>query len=88
VYGTREYEPLIASGTYGEDVVAFARDRLVTVAPRRIGGIGAGWAQTHLALPPGGWTDVMVDGPVRTGVVELRALFERFPVAVLERRDL
>ncbi len=79
LYEAREYEPLLADGPHRDDVVAFARDRLVTVAPRHIGGVGAAWTRTQLTLPPGTWSDVLVGGSMRTGTVDLRALFETVP---------
>lgn len=83
------YEPLPATGAHAEHVVAFARTgegqaRCVTVAPRLVARKGAGWGDTALTLPPGGYADALSgarwSGETTVPVAELLA---GFPVALL-----
>ena len=54
---------------------------------RALGGTwGSGaWGDTAVALPEGGWTDVLSGERVEGGSVGVEALLRRFPVAVLGR---
>ncbi|SHH82472.1 malto-oligosyltrehalose synthase [Streptomyces sp. 3214.6] len=88
------YEPLPAEGAAAEHCLAFARSgRVVTAVTRlslRLAGTG-GWRETRLTLPPGRWVDVLAEErePARafTGHARVADLFERLPVALLERAD-
>jgi (1->4)-alpha-D-glucan 1-alpha-D-glucosylmutase len=44
-----------------------------------------GWADTELPLPVGRWRCVLTGTELDGGVVPLRDLLARFPVALLER---
>jgi (1->4)-alpha-D-glucan 1-alpha-D-glucosylmutase len=86
------YQPLAADGPKAGHVVAFTRaDALAVVVPRllaRLGGAPSSpgtWAGTTVTLPEGGWTDVLTGARVPGGTIEVAALLERFPVAVLGR---
>ncbi|SES46564.1 maltooligosyl trehalose synthase [Streptomyces sp. yr375] len=86
------YEPLPAEGAAADHCLAFARSgRVVTAVTRlslRLAEAG-GWHETRLSLPPGRWADVLApeQGPARefTGHARVAELFERLPVALLER---
>ncbi|MFH9551507.1 malto-oligosyltrehalose synthase [Streptomyces sp. NPDC017435] len=82
------YEPLSAEGAAAAHCLAFARSgRVVTAVTRlslRLAEAG-GWRETRLTLPPGTWTDVLAPGREFTGHVRVAELFERLPVALLER---
>ncbi|MEU3784080.1 malto-oligosyltrehalose synthase [Streptomyces sp900129855] len=88
------YEPLPAEGAAAEHCLAFARSgRVVTAVTRlslRLAETG-GWRETRLTLPPGQWVDVLAEErePARafTGHARVADLFERLPVALLERAD-
>ncbi|MGW5634160.1 malto-oligosyltrehalose synthase [Streptomyces sp. NPDC003832] len=88
--GTATYTPLPAEGPAADHCVAFARsDETVTAVTRlslRLAEAG-GWRETRLALPPGRWTDTLSPEREFTGEVELAKLFDRLPVALLERAD-
>jgi len=84
-YGSQEYAPLTAVGDRADNVVAFARDDLVTVVPRLVAGFASGWSATTLRLPSGSWRNVLDGVAGLGGEVELEHLLRRFPVAVLER---
>ncbi|HLZ95787.1 MAG TPA: malto-oligosyltrehalose synthase [Candidatus Dormibacteraeota bacterium] len=78
------YQPLEAAGAKARHVVAFGRDRLAVIVPRLPAGLGGVWAGTTIELPRGSWEDVLT-GARREGRVEVAALLEAFPVAVLSR---
>ncbi|MEV6958008.1 malto-oligosyltrehalose synthase [Streptomyces sp. NPDC051207] len=82
------YEPLTAEGPAASHCLAFARSgRVVTAVTRlslRLAGAG-GWQDTELPLPPGRWTDVLDGSREFTGHARVADLFERLPVALLER---
>ncbi len=81
-----EYEPLWAEGGQARHVVAYARGgEVVAVAPRLALGLGGGWGDTRLALPPGVWVDVLEGERRFEGGVDLGELLSGFPVALLER---
>jgi (1->4)-alpha-D-glucan 1-alpha-D-glucosylmutase len=84
------YEPLTAEGPAAAHCVAFARSgRVVTAVTRlslRLAEAG-GWQDTELPLPPGRWTDVLGGSREFTGHARVADLFERLPVALLERAD-
>ncbi|MEU3143171.1 MULTISPECIES: malto-oligosyltrehalose synthase [unclassified Streptomyces] len=89
VFGdTASYEPLTAEGPGAGHCVAFVRSGAVLTAVTRLSlrlAEAGGWRETRLALPPGRWTDVLVPGREFTGHVRVAELFERSPVALLER---
>ncbi|MFG3027212.1 malto-oligosyltrehalose synthase [Streptomyces sp. NPDC048253] len=84
------YEPLAAEGAAAAHCLAFARSgRVVTAVTRlslRLAEAG-GWRETRLALPPGTWVDVLAPEREFTGHARVAELFERLPVALLERAE-
>ncbi len=66
----------------GEPRVAVVATRLAA-AVDRVGG----WADHTVALPEGDWFDVLTERPVRGGVIDVAALLDRFPVALLVRAE-
>lgn len=44
-----------------------------------------GWRDTRLPLPPGRWADTLTPGREFEGHVRVAELYERLPVALLER---
>jgi (1->4)-alpha-D-glucan 1-alpha-D-glucosylmutase len=82
------YEALSAEGPAAAHCVSFVRSgEVVTAITRlslRLAGAG-GWRDTRLILPPGRWTDALAPGREFTGRVRTAELFERLPVALLER---
>ncbi|MFG3086254.1 malto-oligosyltrehalose synthase [Streptomyces antibioticus] len=92
VFGTSaSYEPLVAEGPAAAHCLAFARSgEVVTVVTRlslRLAEAG-GWGETLLPLPPGRWADALAPkgtGREFTGHARVAELFERLPVALLER---
>ncbi|MGW3155813.1 malto-oligosyltrehalose synthase [Streptomyces sp. NPDC001089] len=89
VFGsTATYAPLAAEGPGAAHCVAFVRSGEVLSAVTRLSSRltdGGGWRDTCLALPAGRWTDLLVPGRRFTGRVRVADLFERSPVALLER---
>ena len=82
---TSAYTPLVASGIAAARVAAFVRGaHIAVVAPIRTW--TPDWTATHVTLPPGTWTHVLADTTYEGGDVALDALFDAFPVALLERR--
>ncbi|MGY1690892.1 malto-oligosyltrehalose synthase [Geodermatophilus sp. SYSU D01105] len=83
------YEPVTATGTAADHVVAFDRGGAVTVATRLpVGLAGAGgWGDTALQLPNGAWRDLLTGGRYVSDAAGLPvgAALERLPVALLVR---
>jgi len=76
------YTPLAVRGLDAEAVLAFARgDDLVVVVPRRT----ADPVLAELDLPDGRWIDVLSGAERDGGATTASDLFERLPVAVLQR---
>jgi (1->4)-alpha-D-glucan 1-alpha-D-glucosylmutase len=79
------YRPLAAAGAKAEHVVAFTRrEEVVTVVPRLVVGLGSGWGDTVVELPPGRWRNRLT-GAGEQGVARVAMLLEEFPVALLAR---
>jgi len=87
-----DYQPLEVTGRNSEHLCAFMRsrgeERLVIAVPRLVHRLyrdgTADWGATSLALPAGGWRDVLTGGRVDGGVeVPVSGLLADFPVAVL-----
>ncbi|MFE1884074.1 malto-oligosyltrehalose synthase [Streptomyces diastatochromogenes] len=82
------YAPLTADGPAAEHCVAFARSGAVITAVTRLSlrlAESGGWRETRLDLPPGRWADVLTPGREFTGHARVADLFDRLPVALLER---
>ncbi|MEU9440257.1 malto-oligosyltrehalose synthase [Streptomyces sp. NPDC048304] len=82
------YDPLTAEGPAAGHCVAFARSGEVVTAVTRLSlrlAETGGWQDTRLTLPPGRWTDVLTPDRQYTGDTPLADLFDRWPVALLER---
>ena len=84
------YQPLTAQGQRAAHVVAWQRGAgVIAVTPRLVWALTrpeAGWGDTELALPPGGWCDVFTNQVWMASTVALGALLDRFPVALLTRQ--
>lgn len=82
------YHPILATGPAAAHVVAFRRGDDVAVAVSRwtvrLG--DTGWRDTVVAVPQGTWVDTL-SGVRYSGPVPAGTLFEKFPVALLERVD-
>ncbi|MFF8101413.1 malto-oligosyltrehalose synthase [Streptomyces sp. NPDC016640] len=82
------YAPLTAEGPAAAHCPAFVRSGEVLTAVTRLSlrlAEAGGWRGTRLPLPPGRWTDVLGRGREFTGHARAADLFERLPVALLER---
>ncbi|EFL38317.1 malto-oligosyltrehalose synthase [Streptomyces griseoflavus] len=88
-FGDRaSYAPLTAEGPAAGHCLAFARSGEVLTAVTRLSlrlAEAGGWRGTRLALPAGRWADVLEPGREFGGHAPLEELFERSPVALLER---
>jgi (1->4)-alpha-D-glucan 1-alpha-D-glucosylmutase len=79
------YRPLPVVGAKAEHAVAFTRaEEVAVVVPRLVLGLGAGWGDTAVELPPGRWRNWLT-GAGEQGVARLSTLFDEFPVALLAR---
>jgi (1->4)-alpha-D-glucan 1-alpha-D-glucosylmutase len=83
------YEPVEATGSAAEHVVAFDRGGAVTVATRLPVGLAelGGWGDTGLRVPTGAWRDLLTGSRVVSDAagVPLAGLLGRLPVALLVR---
>jgi (1->4)-alpha-D-glucan 1-alpha-D-glucosylmutase len=85
------YTPLRADGSAAANAVAFARGSaedpmmVVVAVPRLTLGSQPAWSATTLQLGPGEWTNELDGRPICGPQPSLADLFERFPVALLER---
>lgn len=79
------HEPLPVTGPKARHAVAFAREGLVTVAPRLLAGLGDDWADTTVDVPDQGhrWVDLLGGAVVAPGHQPVADLLARFPMAVL-----
>ncbi|MFJ9862707.1 malto-oligosyltrehalose synthase [Streptomyces sp. NPDC101165] len=83
------YAPLTADGPAAEHCVAFTRSGAVVTAVTRLSlrlTESGGWRETRLELPPGRWADQLTPGREFTGHARVADLFDRLPVALLERQ--
>jgi (1->4)-alpha-D-glucan 1-alpha-D-glucosylmutase len=81
------YEPLIATGSRAEHVVAFSRGgTVISIAPRLVLTLAGDWQDTSLELPPGSWRNAFT-GVVVTDATLLAPLLQDLPVALLEREE-
>ncbi|MFD4182520.1 malto-oligosyltrehalose synthase, partial [Rhodococcus sp. NPDC058514] len=80
------YAAITADGPAAAHLLGFARgEDVVAVATRHSLGLAErGWRDTSVSLPPGTWIDRLT-GQVLTGEVQVAALFDRLPVALLVR---
>jgi (1->4)-alpha-D-glucan 1-alpha-D-glucosylmutase len=89
VFGdSASYAPLTAEGPAAGHCVAFVRSGEVVTAVTRLSlrlAEAGGWRDTRLALPPGRWVDALAPEREHTGHARVEELFERLPVALLER---
>jgi (1->4)-alpha-D-glucan 1-alpha-D-glucosylmutase len=83
------YEPVPATGSAADHVVAFDRGGAVSVATRLPVGLAAagGWGDTALQLPNGAWRDLLTGSRYVSDAagLPLGAALERLPVALLVR---
>ncbi|WNM30991.1 malto-oligosyltrehalose synthase [Streptomyces sp. Li-HN-5-11] len=82
------YAPLDAEGPAAAHCAAFVRSSEVVTAVTRLSlrlARAGGWRGTRLPLPPGRWADALTPGREFEGHVRVAELFERLPVALLER---
>jgi (1->4)-alpha-D-glucan 1-alpha-D-glucosylmutase len=82
------FEPIRAGGARANHVIAFTRGGdAAAIVPRLVMGLGASWDDTTIELPAGSWVNEMTSDEVQGGVVAMRNLLARFPVALLARAD-
>jgi (1->4)-alpha-D-glucan 1-alpha-D-glucosylmutase len=83
------YEPIAATGSAAEHVVAFDRGGAVTVATRLPAGLAAagGWGDTALQLPTGAWRDLFTGARAVSDAAgaPLGDVLANLPVALLVR---
>ncbi|MEP6562328.1 MAG: malto-oligosyltrehalose synthase, partial [Nakamurella sp.] len=81
------YTPIVADGAAAEHAFAFDRGGVVVVATRLPAGLLAagGWGDTVIALPDGGWTDVLTLRTFTGGDIAVAELLAGYPVALLAR---
>jgi (1->4)-alpha-D-glucan 1-alpha-D-glucosylmutase len=84
------YRPLPAEGRAARHAIAFIRGgRSVTVATRLPAGLRrmGGWADTVLPLPDGRWLDVLTGASHAGPHLQISAVTDRLPVALLVSSD-
>ena len=82
-----DYEPLFAEGAHAEKVIAFLRgNHVLTIVPRFSLKLNNDWQNTTLELPPGNWRNEFTGEP-QAGRIRIESIFEKFPVALLTRKD-
>ena len=85
---TSHYESLSAHGAKAAHVVAFTRGgRLVTIVPRLVLRLANEWANTLLAFPEGDWRNELTGETITGGECNLAGLLNKFPVALLSRKE-
>src|SRR5262249_55535121 len=77
------YQPLWASGPKAAHVIAFQRGAdVIVVAPRLLASLGE-WGSTLLEISPGHWRNQFTGESIEGGKLEVAAVLEKFPVALL-----
>ena len=81
------YTPLWATGAKASHLVSFQRaENVIVAAPRLLMSLGS-WDGTLLEIPPGRWKNHFTAEIIEGGKVEVSALVNRFPVALLSLED-
>jgi (1->4)-alpha-D-glucan 1-alpha-D-glucosylmutase len=83
-----DYAPMHAEGSFADDVIAFGRGTpaaVTVIAQRRPLRRRGEWSDTMISLPAGEWRNLCDGASALHGQLDLAALLERFPVALLER---
>jgi len=81
-----DYEPLYARGAHADHAVAFLRSgEVAAVVPRLAIGLGGDWSDTSMELPAGRWRNELTGEEAEGGILNLKELLSRFPVALLAR---
>ncbi len=84
---SKDHRPLIARGEKLRHVLAYTRGQhLAVVVPRFAMSIGGDFGETELELPPGEF-ECLFSRQVFFDMVPIAQILERFPVALLVRRD-
>jgi (1->4)-alpha-D-glucan 1-alpha-D-glucosylmutase len=79
------YRALWPAGPKATSVIAYRRgEEVIVVAPRLLMSQG-NWDDTHLDIPVGRWTNQLTADTLDGGRVEVGALMNRFPVALLTK---
>lgn len=92
-FGTHStYTPLYAEGPASRNLVAYARGTsedpfaVVVLVPRLVLGDAHAWSGTRLKLSQGSWDEVLWGRPPVAGPwLEVGEVFQRYPLALLER---
>jgi len=80
-------ELLPARGAKANHVVAFlSGNELITIVPRFLMKLKNDWADTTLSLPAGNWHNEFTS-EVLSGTLNAAAFFQKFPVALLTRKE-
>jgi (1->4)-alpha-D-glucan 1-alpha-D-glucosylmutase len=80
------YTPILAEGLKSDHLVGFLRgDSVAILVPRWTLRLNGNWANTAVNLPDGQWRNLLTRDTIAGGRVRARALFEKFPVALLTR---
>jgi (1->4)-alpha-D-glucan 1-alpha-D-glucosylmutase len=86
-YSDLSYEPAFARGIKKDHVVAFSRGAsTLTIVPRLPLKLNGDWQDTAIELPAGSWRNEFT-GEDFAGKCEVRILFQKFPVALLVRKE-
>ncbi|HEY4027243.1 MAG TPA: malto-oligosyltrehalose synthase [Candidatus Dormibacteraeota bacterium] len=88
LFAAGAYEPLPVRGVRAGHALAFCRGGgAVTIVPRLVLGLGGGWGETTVELPPGAWVDRFTGRSLPGGPAPLAVVLDVFPVALLERKE-
>jgi (1->4)-alpha-D-glucan 1-alpha-D-glucosylmutase len=82
-----DYAPLWSSGPKSAHVLAFRRNQVIAVVPRLVAGLAGSWEGTTLRLPDGTWRNVLTEGIVGGGDIQLDQLLADFPIGVFVRDE-
>jgi (1->4)-alpha-D-glucan 1-alpha-D-glucosylmutase len=78
------YFPLYDEGAESEHFLGFRRgDDVITMVTRLPMTLRRGWGSTTVDIPQGRWTNNMTNEVIDGGIVKLKSVFEKFPVALL-----
>jgi (1->4)-alpha-D-glucan 1-alpha-D-glucosylmutase len=87
LFGTESsYRPLNVAGAKAAHVVAFERgERVATIVPRLLIGLGNDWGDTTVELSAGHWQNCLTGEHLEGGWIPLAEALKEFPVALLHK---
>lgn len=83
-----DYTPLMIAGRRADHAIAYMRaDSVATIVPRWNLKLAGNWSGTNITLPTGRWKNLFTNDVLAGETVPMQAIFQRFPVALLQKEE-